>query len=308
MKILGSRTLLILTILLVMLAVYPARSQERGHYQPGVYGLDCCTENPAGFFVIYLPMFYGTKSIKGPHGEDLVKVNGTLNFQIHNFNFMVVPKRKVLGATYSASIDLPLVNAVIEPSRFPANFHGHGLTDLYFEPVNLTWHKDRADIRAVYGFYAPTAHFDPNRVDNFGLGFWTHQFQVGTTARLTADHTWNASVLGTFETHTTKKGTDIRPGNNLTIEYGLGKRVFENRVNLGVSGYMSFQVSDDSGTQAVLKSVHDRTFATGPEVYAEVTKLKIPVWLRYLPEYGVHARTSGHMLVLGIAVGKVLKK
>jgi hypothetical protein len=297
-----------LAVILFIVCPVKTRAQERGHYLPGVYGLDCCVENPPGYFLIYLPMFYGTKAIKGPHGEDLIKLNGTVNFQVHNFILMAVPKKKIFGATYSASIDLPLVNAVIEPSRFPASFNSHNLTDLYIEPLNLTWHHDRYDLRTVYGFYPPTGKFDPNKVDNFGLGFWSHQFQAGTTARLSADHTWNASLLGTFETHTTKKGIDIRPGNDLTLEYGFGKRLFENRVNVGMAGYMEFQVSDDSGSRAILKSVHDRTFATGPEVSAEVTKMKIPVWFRYLPEYGVHARTSGHMLVFGIAVGKLSKK
>jgi len=308
MKTLRAWTVLSLAIVVMIGSVHPGRSQERGHYQPGAYGLDCCTENPPGYFLIYLPMFYGTKTLKGPNGETLLRVKGTVNFQVHNFILMYVPKKKILGATYSASIDLPLVNAVIQPSRLPTSFTGHGLTDLYIEPVNLTWHKDRADIRAVYGFYPPTGKYDPNKVDNFGLGFWTHQFQLGTTTRLSADHTWNASVLGTFETHTTKQGTDIRPGNDLTTEYGFGKRFMDNRVNVGIAGYMYFQVSDISGTQAILKSVHSRAFATGPEIYAEVTKLKIPVWFRYLPEYGVHARTSGHTLVFGIAVGKVLIK
>ena len=308
MKRLRSTTVLILTILVMMLAVYPARSQQRGHYQPGVYGLDCCVENPAGYFLIYLPMFYSTGSLKGANGQTILTINGKANFKIHNFIFMVVPKKKLLGATYSASLDLPLVNAVIRPDRLSSSFSGHGLTDIYIEPLNLTWHKEKADIRAVYGFYPPTGKYDPNAVDNFGLGFWTHQFQLGTSAKLSSDETWNASVLGTFETHTTKKGSDIRPGNDLTIEYGFGKKVWDKRVNVGMAGYMLFQVSDTSGGPVALRSVRGRTFATGPEVYAEVTKLKIPVWVRYLPEYGVHARTSGQMLVFGIAVGKVLKK
>lgn len=291
----------------LMLFAIPARPQERGHYQPGAYGLDCCVENPAGYFLIYLPMFYATKEIKGPNGGTLIKVNGTLNFQIHNFILMAVPRKKLFGATYSASIDLPLVNAVIRPNRLPDSITGHGLTDIYIEPLNLTWHKEREDIRVVYGFYPPTGKYDPNKVDNFGLGFWTHQFQLGTSARLSKDATWNASVLGTFEIATTKKGSNIRPGNYLTIEYGFGKKFWEKRVNVGVAGYMLFQVSDTSGVPAILKSVHSRTFATGPEVYAEVTKMRIPVWFRYLPEYGVHARPSGHTLVFGIAVGKVLK-
>jgi hypothetical protein len=221
---------------------------------------------------------------------------------------MAIARKKILGATYSASIDLPLVNAVIRPDRLPSSFSGHGLTDLYVEPINLTWHKERADIKAAYGFYAPTGRYDPNQTDNFGLGFWTHQSQVGTTARLSADHTWNASLIGTLETHTTKRGKDTKPGNNFTVEYGFGKRLFENRVNVGLAGYMSFQITDDSGSQAVLRSVHDRTFATGPEISAQITKHKIPIWFRYLPEYGVRARTSGQTFVFGIGVGKVLKR
>ena len=54
---------------------------------------------------------------------------------------------------------------------------GGGLADSYYQPVILGWRTERADIRAIYGFLAPTGRFESGEDDNVGSGYWTHAWR-----------------------------------------------------------------------------------------------------------------------------------
>ena len=51
----------------------------------------------------------------------------------------------------------------------------------------LGWRTERAGIRAIYGFLAPTGRFEAGASDNVGSGYWTHVVASGQTVYLTKD-------------------------------------------------------------------------------------------------------------------------
>jgi hypothetical protein len=76
---------------------------------------------------------------------------------------------------------------------------------------------------AGYSFFAPTGKWELGGDDNAGLGMWSNLFQAGTTLHLDTKHDWTLSALGTYEIHSHKKDTDLKVGDILTVESGLGK-------------------------------------------------------------------------------------
>jgi hypothetical protein len=52
---------------------------------------------------------------------------------------------------------------------------------------------------------------------------WSYEVFGGTTVYFDEKRTWNFATLASFETHGKKDGTDIRVGDLLTLEGGLGK-------------------------------------------------------------------------------------
>ncbi len=79
------------------------------------------------------------------------------------------------------------------------------------------------------------------------------------------DLPWHVSVQGRYEIPTERHGSDVTPGQVVYLEYGVGKKVSQ-RVDLGVVGYGTWQVSDITGSDFTGDPTKYRFAAIGPEV------------------------------------------
>ena len=61
---------------------------------------------------------------------------------------------------------------------------GGGFADSYYLPLILGWNKERASIRALAGFLAPTGRFAAGASDNVGSGYWTPTLSSGQTVQI----------------------------------------------------------------------------------------------------------------------------
>ena len=89
----------------------------------------------------------------------------------------------------------------------------------------------------------------------------------------------------------------MRPGNDFHFEWGIGKTLAK-IWDVGLAGYCQWQVTDDSGSDARDKSVHDRIFAVGPEVSVFIPAAKSFLSLRSLWEFEAKDRTEGQVIAL----------
>src|SRR5436309_1323246 len=154
------------------------------------------------------------------------------------------------GARFSLSATLPIANNSLASDAQGALSGGGGFADSYYQPFILGWQKKSADIRAVYGFLAPTGRFDANANNNVGSGYWTHVASAGETFYLTEDKRTVVSALQMYEFHGTQQGTRIHPGQNVDLDYSV-THVFAPgsglRLQLGLVGYGQWQTTDKSG-------------------------------------------------------------
>ena len=159
-----------------------------------------------------------------------------------------------------------------------------GFGDLLVQPVWLGWHRDRFDIAASYGFFAPVGDYNKNDNVNIGLGYWTQQLQANGVFYLTKNKA--TAIMGqvTYGYNSLKSGYSLRPGQTIDLDYGISQYVHP-RVELAVSGYNHWQITDDTGSDAT-SSAHDRIGGVGPQVSLWAIPKKCDISLRYMWEYG----------------------
>src|SRR5438477_11591489 len=139
-------------------------------------------------------------------------------------SLVLVSTRKIVvlgGPLFSMSATIPIANNSLTSEIEGGISGGGGLADSYYQPFILGWRKERADIRTVYGFLAPSGRFTVGASNNVGSSYWTHAFSSGQTFYLNANRTTAISTFQMYEIHTTQQGTQVHPRDTLNPDYSL---------------------------------------------------------------------------------------
>ncbi|MCM3869201.1 MAG: transporter [Pyrinomonadaceae bacterium] len=295
-------------VMLFLVISLPAMGQQRGQYLPGFTGLNSGIQAPEGITYANLFFWYPTSTFKDNNGNKAA-INFDLDL-IADFNILAyTTKAKFLGANYGMMVAIPVVNNAIDLPNLNLGTNPAGIGDSYFEPINLGWKLKKADVKLAYGFVAPTGKFDSSGgTDTTTTDYWGHEITFATTAYLDKTKLTQVSVNTNWEFHQKKRHTDVKVGNNMTIEGGVGKIFVKNQgkqlIQFGAIGYAEFQLTNDSGTAVNPATVNnkDRVFAIGPEFGVILPTKKFNFLARVLPEFGARNRTQGVTVVF--AIGK----
>jgi hypothetical protein len=296
---------LIRCITLLLLVSLPALAQERGQYIPGTGGLNSGLQTPEGITYANVFIWYPATKFKDQNG-DTAPINFDLDLLVDLNLLAYTTKTKFLGASYGMAVVLPIVNSPVSLPRLGVGISPTGLGDLYVEPINLGWKLKKADVKAAYGFIAPTGRFDSTGDETTTTDYWGHQITLATTAYLDKSKLTQFSISTNWEFHHKKRHEDLKVGNNMTLEAGVGKIFVKNQgkqlIQFGVVGYSEFQLTNDSGTAvpALTANNKDRVFAIGPEFGVILPTKKFNFLARVLPEFGARNRTQGVTVVFGI--------
>jgi hypothetical protein len=182
-------------------------------------------------------------------------------------------------------------------------------------PAQLGWHFNRFDLLAGVGFFAPTGRYSAGASDNLGKGMWSYEVSAGGTFYVDRQRTFSLSTAAYWETHSKKQGvlriedltlTDVKVGDVLTLEGGVGKSFLHGAASIGVAYYAQFKTTaDDFGLSSAVPQLsgvppRHRVWGIGPDVtipIATKTHLISLVNIRYLWEQGARLKTQGHSLV-----------
>jgi hypothetical protein len=112
----------------------------------------------------------------------------------------------------------------------------------------------------------------------------------------------------TYEIHENKKDFDLKPGQNLTLNWGLSqylplKKDMTFLLEVGVSGYDSWQVSNDTGEDASDTPVKDQVHAVGLQGGLTYVPWNGALNLRYMNEVSSRNRFQGHSFGVNLAIG-----
>jgi len=263
---------------------------------------------------LVLPLYvYTAKDVRGTNGEPL-GIDTRVHVAFLGAGAAWVTNAKVLGANLGGSVvPLSFIKSRIEgPSLdVPGTLK---FTDITVQPLQLGWHSKRADYVAGYSLFLPTGKWELGGNENAGLGMWSHDFQAGGTAYLDKEHEWSLSGLGTYELHSHKKDSDVKVGDILTVEGGLGRTFLKmdpsgktpvpTRItSFGLVYYGQFKLtSDELGVVSpIAENRKDRVFGAGIEGDLILPQSGWLFGLRVEPEFGARNRTQGWTFLLSVA-------
>ena len=288
-------------IVSLFVAVTPAPSQVRGVYPAGMSATNSGVTPQPGFTYSNLLAIYSRDEFRGPHGEILATGSQSVVMDLNSF-IWVWKKELLGGAKFSMSATLPVANNSLTSDITGPISGGEGFADSYYQPFILGWNKERAAIRAVYGFLAPTGKFTAGANDNVGSGYWTHALSSGQTFYLTGDQKTSFSAFQMYEFHTVQEGTQIHPGQNLDLDYSLTQAVpirNEVRVQIGLVGYHQWQTTDKTGPGITPEqaNAHYKVNALG---FASSVNLpaKVNIGFKYFHEFSNRSTFQGHSVQL----------
>ena len=303
------KTLLLVAGLSAALFVSTSDSiaQFNGHNTRGDYGLQSASQPPPGWYLI-APMYvrYHADIFKDGDGDPVLPdERDSLDVNAYVLGMIWVSQVKIFGANYSFQAFPAWTDNNLEIPLFGVDQDTRtDFADLYFQPINLGWHSKLADYTAGVGVFAPTGSYEFGADGNTGLGMWSFELFGGATAYFDKGKRWHFATTAFYETHTEKEGTDIRVGDFLTLEGGLGWSFLDGAAMVGAAYHAQWKVTDDElgglDVDQLLGELgldipvgKNRIFGVGPEVsFPIATKKKLIAFLsfRYLWEFG--ARTS----------------
>lgn len=310
-----------------------------GHYLPGLFNArDFFLPEKAGVYSSLYLGRYSADTLKDKNGSSINQANYTgprgnsftanldtkLNINIIAPLLVWNSGYKVLGADYATAIMVPFTNTSVDAAlNVFGNFNiaeqsfsrdksvstetNMGINDIFVSPVLLDWRGKHYDIITGYGFYAPTGKYNAGGSDNRGLGFWTHQLQLGGAYYPFDNQGTAITLVGNYEINQKTQGKDFTQGSHFTLNWGVSQFLPINDdvlVEVGPSGYLQWQVQANHGAdQPVVFNTNNRVYGAGGQIGVAVPKMNAKVTFRYLTEFDAQARPQGDYAGLSAAVG-----
>lgn len=299
--------LVIVTTILFIGIPRIACAQLKGENIPGDFGLQSGTQPPPAIMLAIPMYFYSSDRYKNSEGNTLGSPNFNMFFT--GIGASIVTNIKIFNANWGATLILPFASNRIEGNlvNTDAPFK---YSDTYIQPIQLGWHLKQVDIVAAYGLFIPTGKYELGGDGNSGLGMWSQELQAGTTLFFNKQKTFHFSTLLSYELHGDKKDTDIKTGDILSIEGGLGKTWYKKSsgpipivINAGLVYYMQYKVSEDKIPigNTVFSGDKDRVYGWGVEGNVFLPAIRSQLGLRWLGESGARNRFQGNTFFISIA-------
>jgi hypothetical protein len=306
--------LLGLACALSLLGAVPAQAQLNGSHTLGDFGVQSGSQPAPGFYASLFYYRYDTDTIKDRDGNTIRPspgAPGSIGLTAVAPIAWYVSTARVLGANYGAMVVLPLANASLEAPAFQlGKTADSGLADMLLRPIDLGWHTPRADVSAGFQMYVPIGRYGAGGDDNLGKGMWAYEPFIGATLFLDAKRTFSLATTAYWEMHGKKEDSDVRVGQILSLQGGVGKSYMNGGLIVGAAYYAQWKLTEDELREFVLPggtpigiafpSTH-RVFAFGPDVtlpVASKSKLFALVNIRYVWETGAEVKTQGNTLAI----------
>ena len=269
-----------------------------GHAIPGFHGFESSVRPPLGLSFDNVTMFYRADMDTDRHGNDTGTSGSVQHLSNHSTLNWLSPWR-IFGANYVARLRVSLANSAPHPRSIDAGNRGFKIGDTYLEPLSLYWLGERGYLSFRYGLWWDTGSFEAGNLNSSGKGFKTHQVSLGFTYYPDVAKRWNLSLLGRYGRHGQVDGLDLRPGDDLVLDWAAGRRLGE-RWNAGLVGYGVFQTSRDEGADANKGVGYYGNGGIGFGVKYDLPSIAGSAELRAYQEFSSYNHTEGQTGVLGL--------
>ena len=283
-----------------------ASAQNRGVYPLGMSATGSGIVADPGLSYSNMFLFYSRGRSVGTDGEVIATGQNSVLMDMNTIAW-VSEKRALGNAKFSMTATVPIANNSLSSDLNGAISGGGGLADSFYQPAIFGWHFDRADIKAAYGFLAPTGSFDAGANDNVGSGYWTHVVSSGQTFFPTESRRTAISAFQMYEVHGSQSGTNIRPGDTMNLDFSVLQTLPERgaaRVQAGLVGYWAWQTSAKTGptVTAAESAARYRINALGIGSVVAMPERGVTLGFKYFDEFSNESTFEGHSLQISVAV------
>jgi hypothetical protein len=278
-----------------------AHAQSRGVYPLGMSATNSGVTPEPGFTYSNQLLFYSRDEVKSNDGSTL-PITGNNSVLMDMNSFIWVSKSQIMaGARYSAIATLPFAKNDLTSDINGNLSGGSGFADSYYLPFVLGWNKERAALRILYGFLAPTGRFAAGANNNVGSGYWTNTLSSGQTLYLTGDKSWALSAYEMYEFHTTQDGTGTHPGETFDLDYSLTKTLSFTKapsLQIGIVGYEQRQTTATTGLAITPEESATRYAVNALGLASNLTfpRHKVNVGVKFFEEFANRSTFQGFSL------------
>jgi hypothetical protein len=252
--------LLVLAASLAWAGGVMAQAPVTGHYPPGQSGIrGASTPDPGLTLTNFNRFFTNLEGVGGGSASDIHELryaNISMVTWTSNSTF--------LGLRYGALAGVPFATGDLS-SGDTAAFR---LGDILLTPVSLYGKTASFDYQFQFTVWTPSGHFSPGSARNRGTGFWALVYSVGGVYYPGGNRDrWSISAVSRTEQNFEQRGSGIRPGNDIVVDWGIGRmfRPTDRRLDIGLSGFGDWQISAQHGGAAGVEKQRYRLLGAGPE-------------------------------------------
>ena len=258
-----------LAALLVMLqsaATADAQTPLAGHYPPGQSGLRGGASPPPGWAYTNFSRLFSNLEARDASGNAIRSVGEARYANISMITW--ITQHRVFGMYYGALAGVPISTGNLNPSSTQTTSSSFGLGDVLITPLALYGSGAAHDVQLQLTLWSASGRFTPGATDNRGAGFSSLVYSLGGTWYPGADRNdWSLSAIARLEQNFEQTGTGIQPGHDLVIDWGVGKVIpgSSRPLELGVSGFATWQLSQQTGGPPGADLSRYRYYGAGPE-------------------------------------------
>ena len=261
-----------------------------GHYPPGQSGLrGAAAAEPSVSLTNFNRFFTNVDLVDSESAPQDVD-----EFRYANITMLTwIFPWEIGGLRYGALAGIPVATGDLSS---PTSESGFGLGDVLVTPVSLTGSTSQFDGQFQFTIWTPSGHFDPGSARNRGTGFWALVYSLGGVWYPGGDRAaWSASAIARFEQNFEQRESEIRPGDDVVVDWGVGRMftVADRPLDVGVSGFADLQLTRQEGGAPGTDDVLYRLFGAGPEAsFAIAGPLSVRVRAHW--EFGAHEIVRGN--------------
>jgi hypothetical protein len=277
--------------------------QDLGHKLPGLIGLDAGRIPPPGLYLVDQVVSYTADELRDRNGNLIPIQSLELRASANAMGVSYTGRLPRDGLLVTVTAAVPVAQFSINvPDRPELSFDRFGLADIYIQPIQLGWQKDRFDLVGAYAIYLPSGISPLAGGKGVSAGQVTHQFSVGGSTYRGQSRSLFVSGLAGYELNLRKRNIDITRGDTFQVQGGVGVNRLNQTLELGVAGFGLWQVRDDRGSDlpAVIRGARDRVFGLGPEAAMRVDSIHCQFRARYEWDTGVQSRPKGNVFSFGV--------
>jgi hypothetical protein len=267
----------------------PARPVT-GHYPPGQSGIRGAVTPDSGFTYTNFSRLFTNEEVFDAAGnvvDELRYANISM--------FSWTTSRELFHMRYGALLGVPLPTGNLRGAAGAVVSTHLGLGDVLLTPLSLYGKAQAFDYQVQFTVWTPSGRFSSASPGNRGAGFWALVYSLGGVYYPGGNRdAWSLSAVARVEQNFEQRGSEITPGDDVVIDWGVGRivRSGRHRLDAGISGFGAWQLTRQSGGNPAATTVRYRYHGIGPEANMSLTD-HAAMRVRIQREFGARNVVSG---------------